>query len=85
MGGTFIDRHLGSLPGLAGVRLRAFTPYGSETGAMWHAFRRVTRDRVADGGDPAAVVASARNTFRALAAWCARAEPLRCAAGSPSR
>jgi heme oxygenase len=70
MGGTFIDRHLGSLPGLADVRLRAFTPYGSETGAMWHVFRRVTRERVADGGDAAAVVASARVTFRVLAEWC---------------
>src|SRR5215218_8456218 len=70
MGGTFIDRHLGSLPGLADVRLRAFTPYGSETGAMWRAFRRATRDRVADGGDASTVVASARNTFRVLAEWC---------------
>ncbi len=70
MGGTFIDRHLAGLPGLAGVRLRAFTPYGSDTGAMWHAFRRVTRDRVADGGDADAVVTSARDTFRLLAEWC---------------
>jgi len=73
MGGTFIDRHLAALPGLAGVRLRAFSPYGSETGAMWHDFRRVTRDRVAHGGDAAAVVASARDTFRVLAEWCAPA------------
>jgi heme oxygenase (biliverdin-IX-beta and delta-forming) len=87
MGGTFIDRHLAGLPGLAGVRLRAFTPYGDDTGAMWHAFRRVTRERVTAGGDAAAVVASARDTFRALAAWCAPvADPLtRAAAASPSR
>jgi heme oxygenase (biliverdin-IX-beta and delta-forming) len=71
MGGAFIDRHLAGLPGLAGVRLRAFTPYGADTGAMWHAFRRVTRERVTAGGDADAVVASARDTFRALAAWCA--------------
>jgi heme oxygenase len=70
MGGTLIDRHLAGLPGLAGIRLRAFTPYGTDAGAMWHAFRRVTRDRVADGGDAAAVVASARDTFRVLAEWC---------------
>jgi heme oxygenase len=70
MGGTFIDRHLASVPGLAGVRLRAFSPYGTETGAMWHAFRRATRARVAGAGDAAAVVGSARETFRALAAWC---------------
>lgn len=70
MGGAFIDRHLAALPELADVRLRAFTPYGSETGAMWHAFRRATRDRVADGGDADAVVTSARDTFRVLAEWC---------------
>jgi heme oxygenase len=70
LGGTLIDRHLATLPGLAGVRLRAFSPYGSETGAMWHAFRRAIRARVAGGGDTTAVVDSARATFQALAAWC---------------
>src|SRR6476646_8002620 len=47
LGGTFIDRHLAGLPGLGGIRLRAFSPYGTETGAMWHAFRHATRDHVA--------------------------------------
>jgi heme oxygenase len=70
LGGAFIDRHLASLPSLAGVRIRAFSPYGGETGAMWAAFRRVTRERVAAGGDAEAMVDSARETFRALAAWC---------------
>jgi heme oxygenase len=70
LGGTFIDRHLTGLPGLDGVRLRAFSPYGRETGAMWHAFRRVTRDRVARGGSPDAMLESASGTFRALAQWC---------------
>jgi heme oxygenase len=70
LGGTFIDRHLAGLPQLAGVRVRAFAPYGAETGAMWHAFRRATRARVAAGGDAAAVVTSARATFGVLAAWC---------------
>jgi heme oxygenase len=70
LGGTFIDRHLAGLPQLAGVRVRAFSPYGADTGAMWHAFRRATRARVADGGDAHAVVASAQHTFAALAAWC---------------
>ena len=70
LGGTFIDRHLTGLPSLSGVRLRAFTPYGAETGAMWHAFRRVTRDRVADGGDADAMLTAATGTFRALAEWC---------------
>jgi heme oxygenase (biliverdin-IX-beta and delta-forming) len=70
LGGTFIDRHLSGLPQFAGVRLRAFSPYGAETGAMWHAFRRTTRDRVAAGGDAEAMVDSARDTFAALAAWC---------------
>ena len=70
MGGRFIDRHLGTLPDLAGTRLRAFSPYGAETGAMWHGFRQAVRAHVADGGEPAAVVSAARGTFRALVAWC---------------
>lgn len=70
LGGTFIDRHLTGLPSLSGVRLRAFTPYGAETGAMWHAFRRVTRDRVAGGGDADAMLTAATGTFRALEEWC---------------
>jgi heme oxygenase (biliverdin-IX-beta and delta-forming) len=72
LGGTVISRHLATLPTLgSGVRLGAFSPYGPETGAMWHAFRRVTRDRVAAGGDAGRVVGAARATFGALAAWCA--------------
>ncbi|WP_448612049.1 biliverdin-producing heme oxygenase [Geodermatophilus sp. URMC 60] len=72
LGGTFISRHLATLPTLGpDVRLGAFSPYGGETGAMWHAFRRVTRDRVATGGDAGRVVGSARATFTALADWCA--------------
>jgi heme oxygenase len=69
LGGTFIDRHLATLPGLTTAgRLRAFSPYGEDTGAMWHAFRRVTRERTSDNGR---VVAAASTTFRVLAAWCA--------------
>ncbi|MFP5372428.1 MAG: biliverdin-producing heme oxygenase [Actinomycetes bacterium] len=74
LGGVFIDRHLAALPGLTGLRLRAFSPYGVETGAMWHAFRSVTRARVAAGGDPATMVAAARQTFGALAGWCCSAD-----------
>ena len=74
LGGTFIDRHLSGLPGLDGIRLRAFSPYGAETGAMWHAFRRATRNRVAHGGNPDAMLTAATSTFRSLAAWCAPAE-----------
>ena len=70
LGGTFIDRHLAELPALSDVRLRAFSPYGADTGAMWHAFRRVTRDRVAAGGDADAMLSAATDTFRALAEWC---------------
>jgi heme oxygenase len=70
LGGTFIDRHLATMPGLTGARLRAFSPYGPETAAMWHAFRRTTRARIAGGGHAAVVVGSARETFQALAAWC---------------
>jgi len=70
LGGTFIDRHLAGLPAFAGLRLRAFTPYGPETGAMWAAFRRATRAHAAGGGDVSAMVDSARQTFTALADWC---------------
>jgi heme oxygenase (biliverdin-IX-beta and delta-forming) len=72
LGGTFISRHLATLPTLGpDVRLGAFSPYGTETGAMWHAYRRVTRERVAAGGNAGRVVGAARATFTALAAWCA--------------
>ncbi|MGY1725341.1 biliverdin-producing heme oxygenase [Geodermatophilus sp. SYSU D01062] len=71
LGGTFIDRHLAALPGLP--RLRCFSPYGEDTGAMWAAFRRVTRAHVADAGDAGRVVAAARETFAVLADWCAPA------------
>jgi heme oxygenase (biliverdin-IX-beta and delta-forming) len=69
LGGTFIDRHLAGLPGLAHVRLRAFSPYGERTGSMWAAYRRATREHVADGGDADKVVEAARATFAALAEW----------------
>ena len=69
LGGVLIDRHLVTLPEL-GTRLRAFSPYGPETGAMWHAYRRAARERVAGGGDAGRIVASARATFGALADWC---------------
>ena len=74
LGGAFIDRHLAALPAFSGLRLRAFSPYGARTGAMWHAFRSVTRARVAAGGDPATMVAAARQTFGALARWCGSAD-----------
>ena len=70
LGGVFIDRHLTGLPALADVRIRAFSPYGRETGAMWAAYRRATRQHVRAGGDAGRVLASARETFRALADWC---------------
>jgi heme oxygenase (biliverdin-IX-beta and delta-forming) len=69
LGGTFISRHLATLPDLAATGpLRAFSPYGPDTGAMWHAFRRFTRERTED---PQRVVAAAGTTFRTLAEWCA--------------
>ncbi|MGY1725208.1 biliverdin-producing heme oxygenase [Blastococcus sp. SYSU DS0533] len=70
LGGTFIDRHLATLPRLAGVHLRAFSPYGADTGAMWAAYRRVARAHVAAGGDAGRVVSAAREVFGALAEWC---------------
>jgi heme oxygenase len=74
LGGTFIDRHLATLPGLAGgPRLHAFSPYGADTGAMWAAFRRFTRAHVEDRGDAGRVVAAACSTFAVLADWCSPA------------
>jgi heme oxygenase len=70
LGGAFIDRHLATVPELSGLRLRAFSPYGAETGAMWQGFRRAARERVAAGGDAATMVVAARATFGALALWC---------------
>jgi heme oxygenase len=71
LGGVFIDRHLATLPQLASAgRMSCFSPYGERTGAMWHAFRSVTRARVATGGDAGRLVAAARQTFGALATWC---------------
>ena len=69
LGGTFIDRHVAGLPALAGVRLRAFSPYGARTGAMWAAYRRATREHVAADGDADRVVETARATFAGLAGW----------------
>jgi heme oxygenase len=70
LGGVFIARHLAGLPQLAGTSLRAFSPYGERTGAMWHRFRSATRAHVAAGGDAARLVRAAQQTFTALAAWC---------------
>lgn len=75
LGGVLIDRHLAALPGLGDVRMRAFSPYGADTGALWHALRTATCARVAGGGDVATMVGSARATFAALAAWCSPAAP----------
>lgn len=75
LGGVFIDRHLATLPALAGIgRLSAFSPYGERTGAQWAAFRRSVRDHVARGGDPDALVGAARRTFTVMAAWCSEVQ-----------
>jgi heme oxygenase (biliverdin-IX-beta and delta-forming) len=71
LGGTFIDRHLATLPVLAGVRLRAFSPYGPRTGAMWHAYRAAARTHVEGDGDTGRVIGAACATFDALVDWCA--------------
>jgi heme oxygenase (biliverdin-IX-beta and delta-forming) len=78
LGGVFIDRHLATLPQLAATgRMSCFSPYGERTGAMWHAFRTVTRARVAAGGDAGRLVDAARQTFGALATWCSPVQPRR--------
>lgn len=69
LGGTFIDRHLAGLPAFSGVRLRAFSPYGERTGAMWAAYRRAAREHMAADGDVDRVIEAARATFAALAGW----------------
>ena len=72
LGGVSIDRHLSGLPHLAATgSLGAFSPYGSETGALWADYRRATRQAVTDGARADLLVAAARQTFAALAAWCA--------------
>jgi heme oxygenase len=76
LGGVFIDRHLATLPPLVPLgRLSSFTPYGEETGAMWHAFRTATRTRIAEGGNADRLVAAAQETFAALAGWCGAPSP----------
>lgn len=75
LGGAVIDRHLASLPPLRDVRLRAFSPYGQRTGAMWAAYRRAAREHVAAGGDADRVVRSAEETFAALAATVGERAP----------
>jgi heme oxygenase len=69
LGGMVIDRHLTGLPALSGVRLRAFTPYGARTGAMWRDLRRATRAHAAGAGDAERVVQAACDTFAGLADW----------------
>jgi heme oxygenase len=83
LGGVFIDRHLATLPHLAAGRLSCFAPYGERTGAMWHAFRSVTRARVAEGGNADRVVSAARQTFGALASWCGAPSPVQQRRSSP--
>jgi len=85
LGGVSIDRHLATLPQLAAAgRLTSFSPYGERTGAMWHAFRSVTRARVAGGGDADRLVGAARQTFGALASWCGAPTPVG-SGGPPTR
>jgi heme oxygenase len=83
LGGTVIHTHLAGLPGLAAVRLRAFSPYGERTGDMWRAYRGTTRAHVAGEGDAAEVVRAARDTFAALARWVGGAVPAGRGPGSP--
>ncbi|MBB3676075.1 biliverdin-producing heme oxygenase [Modestobacter versicolor] len=86
LGGVFIDRHLATLPQLAAAeRVTAFSPYGEQTGAMWHAFRTATRARVAGGGDAGRLVASAQQTFGALARWCGAPLPVEQRRNSPEQ
>lgn len=75
LGGPFIDAHLATLPASARAgALRSFSPYGTRTGAMWAAFRRVARDRVTTRGEADTAVTAARRTFHGLATWCADVE-----------
>ena len=73
LGGVFIDRHLAALPELAGVACGAFSPYGSETGAMWPRSAGPPARGSPPAGTPARCSPSARTTFAELADWCRRA------------
>ena len=70
LGGRIIDRHLATVPALTGVRVRAFSPYGHDTGRMWHAVRAAVRQHAAEHGSAERMVAAAVDTFAGLAAWC---------------
>ena len=70
LGGVFIDRHLAA-PARAVRRTAAgLLPLRRRDRRVWHAFRRRSATAWPRAGDAGAVVASARATFAALAAWC---------------
>lgn len=71
LGGQVISRHvqarLGVTPESGGC---FFAGYGSETGAMWRAFRAVLVEHAMRSECADSAVDAARATFTALRAWC---------------
>ncbi|OWK38693.1 biliverdin-producing heme oxygenase [Fimbriiglobus ruber] len=68
LGGQYITRHLGKLPG-GPFPTAFFASYGDEVGAMWKAFGAFLTAYSQARADDDVIVASARDTFAALGAW----------------
>jgi heme oxygenase len=70
LGGAIIDRHLQSLPNLAGLQLRSFTPYAEGAGPMWFRYRSAL-ERFAGGNVELAdhVAEAAVATFESFESW----------------
>ena len=73
LGGQLIARNLKATIGVTAEHGAAFhNPYGAQTGARWQAFKAILTEEVASGSlDADAVVAGARDAFRAMDRWLA--------------
>jgi heme oxygenase len=70
LGGAIIERHLQSLPGLAALHLRSFTPYAEGAGPMWYRYRSALEDFA--GGNvelTRSVMRAALTTFESFERW----------------
>jgi heme oxygenase len=70
LGGAIIERHLQSLPDLAALRLRSFTPYAEGAGPMWFRYRSALEHFA--GGNAAlanSVARAALTTFESFESW----------------
>lgn len=69
LGGRVIGRHVATLHGIAGDGLAYYRGHGSDTGAMWAAFRARLGESSGDAAAEAAVLDAAVRTFDAMRAW----------------